>query len=198
MHQWPFLMSPVQDTAKSPKVSMAARLGCVSWAFPPVYRSSWAVRSVSKHESVVNADDYECHLACHPSQRSPQRGVQPDRPPSAVVGRNDPRPRYANIAIIEGNGANQYGIGMVSARIAEIMLRDERAVIPIGYYNQAYGVTLSLPAIVGRRGVIRVLEPAMSADECPALQPSADTLRSVLAHVVGAMGSGGQMPRSSS
>ena len=107
--------------------------------------------------------------------------------------------RFANIAIIEGNGASQYGIGMVSARIAEIVLRDERAVIPIGCYNPAYGVTLSLPAIVGRRGVVRVLEPAMSADERQALQRSADTLRSALAHVGSATtvrpDSGRQMPR---
>lgn len=107
--------------------------------------------------------------------------------------------RYANIAIIEGNGASQYGIGMVSARIAEIVLRDERAVIPIGCYNPAYGVTVSLPAIVGRRGVERILEPAMSADERKALQRSADTLRSALAHVGGALAeradSGGPTPR---
>ena len=95
--------------------------------------------------------------------------------------------RYANIAIIEGNDASQYGIGMVSARIAEIVVRDERAVIPIGCYNPAYGVTLSLPAVVGRGGVVRVLEPAMSADERQALQRSADTLRSALAGVSGAM-----------
>jgi L-lactate dehydrogenase len=91
--------------------------------------------------------------------------------------------RYANIAIIEGNDASQYGIGMVSARIAEIVLRDERAVIPIGCYNPGYGVTLSLPAIVGRRGIERILEPAMSADECEALQRSADMLKAALAHV---------------
>jgi L-lactate dehydrogenase len=107
--------------------------------------------------------------------------------------------RYANIAIIEGNNASQYGIGMVSARIAEIILRDERAVIPIGCYNPAYGVTLSLPAIVGRRGVVGVLEPAMSADERRALQRNAETLRSALAHVSGAMAeredSGAQRPR---
>src|SRR5882672_3538496 len=52
--------------------------------------------------------------------------------------------RYANITIIEGIGASQYGIGMVCARIAEIVLRDERAVVPIGVYNSNPGVTLSL------------------------------------------------------
>jgi L-lactate dehydrogenase len=86
--------------------------------------------------------------------------------------------RYANIAIIEGNLASQYGIGMVSARIAEIVLRDERAVIPIGSYNPRHGVTLSMPSVLGRDGVIQILEPQMSEDERRALERSAETLRS--------------------
>jgi L-lactate dehydrogenase len=85
--------------------------------------------------------------------------------------------RFANIAIIEGTGASQYGIGMVCARIAEIVSRDERAVIPVGSFHPAYGVTISLPSIVGRLGVERILEPSMSGDEKQALQRSADTLR---------------------
>jgi L-lactate dehydrogenase len=96
--------------------------------------------------------------------------------------------RYANITIIEGNEASQHGIGMVSARIAEIILRDERAVIPIGSYNPAYGVTLSLPSILGRGGVARILEPTMSTEERHALQRSADTLRSALAETTAAPG----------
>src|ERR1700736_904371 len=77
--------------------------------------------------------------------------------------------RYANITIIEGNDASQFGIGIVSARIAEIVLRDERAVIPIGSYHDRFGVTLSLPSIVGRGGVIRSFEPEMSREEQQAL-----------------------------
>src|SRR6266851_3653391 len=88
--------------------------------------------------------------------------------------------RYANISIIEGNDASQYGIAMVSARIAEIVLRDEQAVIPIGAHNPLYGVTLSFPSVVGRQGAVRILEPAMSADEREALVRSADMLRSTL------------------
>ena len=38
--------------------------------------------------------------------------------------------RYANITIIEGHDASQYGIGIVAARIAEMIVTDERAVIP--------------------------------------------------------------------
>jgi L-lactate dehydrogenase len=57
--------------------------------------------------------------------------------------------RHANITIIEGHGASQYGIGIVSARIAEMILRDERAIIPIGSFQREFGVTLSLPSVVG-------------------------------------------------
>jgi L-lactate dehydrogenase len=92
--------------------------------------------------------------------------------------------RFANIAIIEGIGASQYGIGMVCARIAEIVLRDERAVIPVGSFNPAYGVTLSLPSVVGRAGVERILEPSMSHQERQALQRGADTLRSAVKRAV--------------
>jgi L-lactate dehydrogenase len=85
--------------------------------------------------------------------------------------------RYANITIIEGNEASQFGIGIVSARIAEAVLRDERAVLPIGAYHASYGVTLSLPSVVGREGVSRILEPAMSDEERRALDQSAEVLR---------------------
>ena len=84
---------------------------------------------------------------------------------------------YANITIIEGNDASQFGIGIVAARIAEIVLRDERAVIPIGSYNERFGVTLSLPSIVGREGVVRTFEPEMSLAEQQALVLSAANLR---------------------
>jgi L-lactate dehydrogenase len=85
--------------------------------------------------------------------------------------------RYANITIIEGNDASQFGIGIVAARIAEIVLRDERAVLPIGSYNDRFGVTLSLPSIIGRSGVLRILQPEMSPEEEHALQRSAANLK---------------------
>ena len=91
--------------------------------------------------------------------------------------------RYANIAIIEGNQASQFGIGIVSARIAEMVLRDERAVIPIGSYNTDYGVTISLPSIIGRKGVVQILEPQMSGEERQALARSADTLRNAVSRI---------------
>lgn len=88
--------------------------------------------------------------------------------------------RYANITIIEGHNASQYGIGLVSARIAEMIVRDERAAIPIGSFQSNFGVTLSLPSIVGRGGVLEVLQPEMSDEEQAGLKKSAEILKQAL------------------
>ena len=85
--------------------------------------------------------------------------------------------RFANITIIEGNNASQYGIGIVCARLTEAILGDERSVFPVASYQASYGVTLALPSVLGRGGVVRVLDTAMSDDERAHLQLGADRLR---------------------
>jgi L-lactate dehydrogenase len=92
--------------------------------------------------------------------------------------------RYANITIIEGHDASQYGIGIVSARIAELVLRDEGSAIPIGSFQREFGVTLSLPSVVGRSGVTAILPPELSAEERDGLRKSAENLRTALERVM--------------
>jgi L-lactate dehydrogenase len=84
--------------------------------------------------------------------------------------------RFANITIIEGTGASQFGIGIVAARIADMILRDEKSVVPIGSFNPRYGTTLSLPSVVASKGVERVFEPEMTDYERQSVQASADAL----------------------
>src|SRR6201987_4750202 len=84
--------------------------------------------------------------------------------------------RYANITIIEGIGASQYGIGVVSARLTEMILRDERAVIPVGCYNSTFGVTLSLASVVGKHGVEHIIEAEMSLAEQQGLRRSSEAI----------------------
>jgi L-lactate dehydrogenase len=92
--------------------------------------------------------------------------------------------RYANITIIEGIGASQYGIGMVTARMAEAVLMNERAVVPASSYSSRHGVTLSLPSVVGRDGVVETLWPEMSEDEAAALEKSAGVLKNAVSNSV--------------
>ena len=93
--------------------------------------------------------------------------------------------RYANITIIEGIGASQYGVGMVAARVAEVILRDERAVFPAGFHNPRYDVALSLPSVVGREGVAEVIWPEMSPEETARLERSAERLKKAVGKYLG-------------
>jgi L-lactate dehydrogenase len=70
-----------------------------------------------------------------------------------------------------------------AAFTAEIILRDERVAIPIGCYSPEYGVTLSLPSIVGREGVVRTLDPELSMEERQGLLRSVDTLKAALRQI---------------
>lgn len=91
--------------------------------------------------------------------------------------------KYANIDIIEGTGASQHGIGIVTARIIEAILRDEGLVAPIGVFQPQFKVTLSLPSIIGRSGVSKILTPALSAEETEALESSAAAIANALARL---------------
>ncbi len=88
--------------------------------------------------------------------------------------------RDANITIIEGIAASQYGIGIACGRIVEAMTRDERAVFPLGIHLPSYGVTLSMPVIIGRQGAVRILHPTLAPEESQALERSAKTMRAAL------------------
>ena len=86
--------------------------------------------------------------------------------------------------IIRRKGATYYGIAMAVARIASAIVRDERAVLPIsavlgGQYDLRE-LALSVPAIVGRRGVEQILEIPLSPEEGEALHSSAARLREVI------------------
>lgn len=91
---------------------------------------------------------------------------------------------HAAYAIIERKGATCYGIAMAVRRIAEAIVRDERAVLPVSTLARgAYGiegVCLGLPAVVGRRGVQGVLALPLSQEEKESLLASAGKLRTLM------------------
>ncbi len=93
--------------------------------------------------------------------------------------------RFANISIIEGTGASQLGIGMVTAHITKLILNDERRVVPIGSHVEKYGTTLSLPSLLGKEGVLETYLPELSAGEEEALAESASVIRKAWEGVTG-------------
>ncbi|EYB69312.1 L-lactate dehydrogenase [Deinococcus phoenicis] len=95
----------------------------------------------------------------------------------AVRAGIDAGTRDAAAAIIQGKRATYYGIGAALARITEAILGDRRAVLTVSAPTPHYGVSLSLPRIVGARGVEDTLLPTLTAEEQAALNASAEVLR---------------------
>lgn len=89
--------------------------------------------------------------------------------------------RDAAYRIIERKGATYYAVAAGLVRIVESILRDQKSVLTVSTrIDGAYGirdVCLSLPAVLGRGGVERVLELELAADELAALRRSAEVLR---------------------
>lgn len=86
--------------------------------------------------------------------------------------------------IIKKKKATYYGIAMSVRRICEAIIRDEKSILPVSSMQHGEfgisGVSLSIPAIVGRQGVERVVPIDLSPEEKKELIASADTLKTVI------------------
>ena len=87
--------------------------------------------------------------------------------------------------IIEKKRATYYGIAMAVKRICEVIIRDEKSILPISsMMHGEYGiddVVLSMPAIVGKNGLETKVPIELNEEEQAALKKSAATLKEVLA-----------------
>ncbi len=85
--------------------------------------------------------------------------------------------------VIQRKGATFYAVGLATASIVESILRDQHSVLPVSSLVRGqYGlgdVCLSLPTVVGRAGVIKVLELSLNEKELEELRHSAEVLRKV-------------------
>lgn len=92
--------------------------------------------------------------------------------------------RDAAYRIIRAKGATYYAIAEAVRRIVTAILRDEQAILPVsvstaGVYD-IEGICMSLPAVIGSRGVERLPEIPLSQTEREALFHSAERIRSAL------------------
>jgi L-lactate dehydrogenase len=89
--------------------------------------------------------------------------------------------RTAGGDIIKAKCATYYGIGAALVRIIRAILRDERAILTVSSRvpesMQLGEVSLSLPSIVDRHGITRVLPVALNPSERRALEASAEVVR---------------------
>lgn len=89
--------------------------------------------------------------------------------------------------IILKKRATYYGIAMAVKRICEVIIRDEKSILPISsMMHGEYGiddVVLSMPAVVGKHGVETRVPISLNEEEQKKLKVSADTLKEILREI---------------
>ncbi|MBR4106471.1 MAG: L-lactate dehydrogenase [Alphaproteobacteria bacterium] len=92
--------------------------------------------------------------------------------------------RNAAYRIIEGKGATCYGIAGAISRICQSIAANEYAILTVSAYHQevakVHDVCLSLPAVIGKRGIHRILHPELSAAENALLNKSAAKIKELM------------------
>ena len=96
----------------------------------------------------------------------------------------DAKVRGAAYTIINGKNATYYGIGSALARIVDVILHDQRAVMTIGAPTDDVvgirNVTVSLPRLVGGQGVLETFPLPLNDTETAELRASAGVIRKAL------------------
>jgi L-lactate dehydrogenase len=102
----------------------------------------------------------------------------------AVRAAIDEKVRRAAYAIIAGKSATYYGIGCALARIVDVVLHDQRAILtvcaPTPDVLGVKDVTVALPRLVGGSGVIETFPLPLSSIEQTQLRASARVIRAAL------------------
>jgi L-lactate dehydrogenase len=92
--------------------------------------------------------------------------------------------RNAAYEIIQGKGATYYGIGAALAKIVNVILRDQRSIMtvctPIKQVAGVEDVTISVPQLLGGRGILDTFPPVLDELEQEALQNSAMTIKEII------------------
>jgi len=82
--------------------------------------------------------------------------------------------------IIKVKGFTSYGVAAVTARICEAIIFDHRQVLPLSHWQENWGCCLSLPAVLGRDGIISSFPLQLDDAEKKFLSDSAASLKKAI------------------
>lgn len=86
--------------------------------------------------------------------------------------------------IYQKKGFTNFGVAAATNAIVESIVRDEKRTMPLSVRIDGFcgvrDVCLSVPVVIGKNGVERVLKPALNAEEIEAFQKSAAIVRAAI------------------
>lgn len=81
--------------------------------------------------------------------------------------------------IIECKGATYFGIAACVADMCEAIIFDQKRIIPISSYNNNFDVCLSMPSVIGSKGIEQTLPIHLTTEEQALLKQSAEKLYTI-------------------
>lgn len=82
--------------------------------------------------------------------------------------------------IIACKGSTFYGIATCIARICQAIVSDEHLVVPLSCYQECLDIYLSMPAVLGRQGILKIIDIPLNEHETTQLHQCANQLKKIL------------------
>jgi L-lactate dehydrogenase len=82
--------------------------------------------------------------------------------------------------IIKVKGFTSYGIGAATSSICEAIIFDQRQIFPLSHWQEDLRCCLSLPAILGRSGIVSTISLPLEEDESNLIAESAECLKAII------------------
>lgn len=105
--------------------------------------------------------------------------------PPTALSRDDVQNECENRKqkMIRGKGKMSLGIGSLVARICQAIISDNGSVCLISHFQPNWGCCFSLPAVLGKAGIVKTLEIPLSSSELKCLEESIRDLKDRLAKI---------------
>ncbi len=197
------LLPPLASIAPDAKVVMVSNpVDALTWlaleltGFPPTrvmgtgtLVDSIRFRELLSQETAVHPDDLRAYiLGEHGEHQFPAMSVAQaggerieDNPERRALCE---RAKGLGVEVFRKKGNTCYAIGLAAAYVVESILMDERRTMPLSVRIDGYldenEVCLSLPVVVGKNGIERVLQPALNEVEMAAFHRAAQAVRMVI------------------
>ncbi len=81
--------------------------------------------------------------------------------------------------IIAFKGATYFGIAACVASMCESIIFDQKRIMPLSYFIEDFGVCLSMPTVLGEKGIEQIIPIPLNEEEKELLQQSAHKLQDI-------------------
>jgi L-lactate dehydrogenase len=96
--------------------------------------------------------------------------------------------------IINAKGATSFGIAAVVSILCDTILFDQHQIRPVSSWQASHGCCMSMPAVIGRQGILSEIAVPLDGEEREALEVSAQKIRECIESIYSIQSMEGSIP----